>query len=239
MRNEHIDQTELRAVIFDVDGTLVDSNDLHVRAWVEAFGQYGKRAEPADVHTQIGKGGDEVMPEFLTADELRRFGEELDADRAELFKEKFLPLVKPIPKVKELFERIKADGLRIALASSSKEQEVEQHKKNLGIEELVDAATSSDDAERSKPNPDIFEVALKKLEGVSPGQAIVVGDSPWDVLAATKAGMRTIGVLTGGFTREELLTTGAIEVYESVGDLLNNYERSVLHARVASGAAGK
>ena len=122
------DATELRAVIFDVDGTLVDSNEFHVEAWVEAFRQYGKTVNPADVRPQIGKGGDEVMPEFLTADELRRFGKELDADRAELFAEKYLPRVKPFPCVKELFERIKEDGLLIALASSSKEREVDHHK---------------------------------------------------------------------------------------------------------------
>ena len=225
------DATELSAVIFDVDGTLVDSNEFHVRAWVEAFRQYGKTVNPADVRPQIGKGGDEVMPEFLTAGELRRFGEELDADRARLFAEEYLPRVRPFPCVKELFRRIKDDGLLIALASSSKEQEVDHHKKALQIEDLIDAATSSDDAKRSKPNPDIFLAALEKLGHVPPEEAITVGDSPWDVLAATKAGMRAIGVLTGGFSREELLNAGAIEVYASVEELFENYERSVLHVR--------
>lgn len=226
-----IDHTLLRAVIFDVDGTLVDSNEYHVQAWVEAFKQYGKTVNPADVRPQIGKGGDEVMPEFLTADELRQIGEELDADRAELFQKKYLPRVEPFPCVREVFERIREDGLRIALASSSKEEEVEHHKKNLRVEDLVDTATSSDDAGRSKPNPDIFQAALKKLGGIPPEEAIVVGDSPWDVLAATKSGMRAIGVLTGGFSREELLEAGAVEVYKSIEDLYRNYEQSVIHVR--------
>jgi len=218
-------------VIFDVDGTLVESNELHVEAWVEAFRQYGKTVDAADVRPQIGKGGDEVLPEFLTVDELGRFGEELDADRAELFKQKFLPRVRPFPCVKELFERLRSDALRIALASSSKEAEVEHHKKNLGIEDLVDAATSSDDAKHSKPNPDIFLAALRKLDLIEPSQAIAVGDSPWDVLAATKAGMITIGVLTGGFTREELLESGAVEIYENIEELYRNYENTVIHVR--------
>ena len=182
------DPTALKAVIFDVDGTLVDSNEFHVRAWVEAFRQYGKTVDPAEVRPQIGKGGDEVMPEFLTADELRQIGDDLDADRAELFAEKYLPRVKPFPCVKELFRRIKADGLLIALASSSKQQEVDHHTKSLHIEDLIHAATSSDDTKRSKPNPDIFLAALEKLGDIPPGEAIAVGDSPWDVLAATKAG---------------------------------------------------
>jgi len=215
----------------------VDSNEFHVRAWVEAFRQYGKTVDPAEVRPQIGKGGDEVMPEFLTADELRQIGEDLDADRAELFAEKYLPRVKPFPCVKELFRRIKADGLLIALASSSKQQEVDHHTKSLHIEDLIHGATSSDDAKRSKPNPDIFLAALEKLGDIPPSEAIAVGDSPWDVLAATKAGMRAIGVTTGGFSREELLTSGAIEVYASIDELFDNYDRSVLHVRAARGAA--
>src|SRR5829696_8334024 len=154
------DQKQLRAVIFDVDGTLVDSNTLHAQAWQEAFLRYGKDLSFEVVHKQIGKGADELMPVFCTDDELCRYGKELEEYRTELFKKSYLEKVAPFPDVRALFERIKADGLLIALASSSNENEVEQHKKNLDIEDLVEAATSADDAERTKPNPDIFRSAL-------------------------------------------------------------------------------
>ena len=148
-----------------------------------------------------------------------------------------MPRVRPFPRVRELFERIKADGLRVALASSAKEEELEQHKKSLRVEGLLEAAASADDAERSKPHPDIFQAALAGLKGVAPGEAVVVGDTPYDVQAAAKAGMRTVGLLSGGFTEEALRGAGAVAVYRDVSDLLDNYEESPL-AGSAAGAAG-
>jgi len=112
----------LKAVIFDVDGTLVDSNDLHVEAWREALRCYGKEVTFEDVHGQMGKGGDQLMPVFCTDDELERFGEELEQRRVELFTSDYLPRVRPFPRVRELFERVRAEGLQIALASSAKEE---------------------------------------------------------------------------------------------------------------------
>jgi HAD superfamily hydrolase (TIGR01509 family) len=226
----------IKAVIFDVDGTLVDSNDLHVEAWREAFRCYGKEVAFEDVHGQMGKGGDQLMPVFCTEDELARFGEELERRRVELFTSDYLPRVRPFPRVRELFERLKADGLQLALASSAKEEELERHKKSLGVEDLLEAATSADDAERSKPHPDIFQAALAGLKGVRPEEAVVVGDTPYDVQAAAKAGVRTVGLLSGGFTEEALRRAGAVAVYRDVSDLLDNYEESPL-AKDASGAA--
>ena len=168
----------MRAVIFDVDGTLVDSNDLHIEAWRRAFRRYGKELTYEEMHSQIGKGGDQLMPVFLSRAELDRFGEELEEYRGELFAREYLPRAEPFPKVRELFERIKGDGMRIALASSAKKEELERHKQKLGIGALVEAATSADDAEHSKPSPDIFEAALAGLGGITPGAAIVVGDTP-------------------------------------------------------------
>jgi HAD superfamily hydrolase (TIGR01509 family) len=220
--------SNIRAIIFDVDGTLVDSNSLHAEAWQKAFRKFGKEVDFHAVHAQIGKGGDQLVPEFLTREEIDKFGEELDHYRGELFKDEYLDRATAFPRVRELFERIKHDGLFIALASSAKSPEVEQHKERLNIKDLVDFATSADDVESSKPDPDIFQTALRGLDGVTPDEAVIVGDSPWDVIAGSKAGMKTIGVLSGGFTREELLGAGAIEIYESVGDLLDRYEESVL-----------
>lgn len=224
----------IKAVIFDVDGTLVDSNDLHVMAWQEAFRGCGKELAYEELHEQMGKGGDQLMPVFCSREELDRFGEELERSRTELFTRDYLPHVKPFPKVRELFERIEADGLSIALASSAKEEELEQHKKTLEIEDLLEAATSADDAERSKPHPDIFQAALAGIGGVKPEEAVVVGDTPYDAVAAGKAGMRAVGLLSGGFSEEELRAAGAVEIYEDVADLLERYDESLLAPEAAA-----
>jgi HAD superfamily hydrolase (TIGR01509 family) len=226
----------VKAVIFDVDGTLVDSNHLHVEAWREAFRCYGKEVSFDELHGQMGKGGDQLMPVFCSGEELERFGEELERRRVELFASDYLPRVRPFPRVRELFERIRAEGMQIALASSAKEEELERHKKNLRVEDLLEAATSADDAERSKPHPDIFQAALAGLRGVSPAEALVVGDTPYDVQAAAKAGMRTVGLLSGGFEEEALREAGAVAVYGDVSDLLENYEESPLASGRAAAA---
>jgi HAD superfamily hydrolase (TIGR01509 family) len=227
----------IKAVIFDVDGTLVDSNDLHVEAWREAFRGCGKEVSSEELHEQMGKGGDQLMPVFCSREELERFGEELERSRTELFTSDYLPRVRPFPKVRELFERIKADGLAIALASSAKEEELERHKKSLHVEDLLETSASADDAERSKPHPDIFQAALDRLGDVAPGETVVVGDTPYDALAAAKAGMRTIGLLSGGFDEGALRSAGAVEIYEDVADLLDHYDESLL-ATAAPVAAG-
>jgi HAD superfamily hydrolase (TIGR01509 family) len=218
----------IKAVIFDVDGTLVDSNDLHIKAWREAMRGCGKDVSYEELHEQMGKGGDQLMPIFCSPEELKRFGSELEQNRTELFKSDYLPRVRPFPKVRELFERIKEDGLSIALASSATEEEVEGHKKNLRIEDLLETATSSDDAKRSKPHPDIFQAALAGLGEAEPEEAVVIGDTPYDVIAAGKAGIRTIGLLSGGFKEEDLRGAGAVEIYKDVADLLEHYDESLL-----------
>jgi HAD superfamily hydrolase (TIGR01509 family) len=227
MRDNSEAAPAIKAAIFDVDGTLIDSNDLHVEAWREAFARYGKHPGYEEVHAQIGKGGDQLMPVFLSADELDEFGEELDRFRGELFISKYLPRTKPFPNVRELFERLRADGVEIALASSAKEAEITQHKKNLGVDELLGGATSADDAEHSKPCPDIFTAALGQLgDSIAPANAIVIGDSPFDAQAAAKAGMRTIGLLSGGFPAERLKSEGVIAIYRDIADLLEHYDSS-------------
>ncbi|HEX8278506.1 MAG TPA: HAD family phosphatase, partial [Segetibacter sp.] len=183
---ENINDSIIKAVIFDVDGTLVDSNDLHVEAWQVAFRRYGKELAFDDVHRQMGKGGDQFMPVFCSPEELNNYGSELEQYRVDLLANDYLPRVKPFPKVRDLFQRIKNDGLQIALASSAKEEEVETHKKTLGIKELLETATSADDVEKSKPNPDIFQAALAGLKNIKPEEAVVIGDTPYDVIAASK-----------------------------------------------------
>lgn len=217
----------LQAVIFDVDGTLVDSNDLHIEAWRVAFGRYDKTLTYAQVHAQIGKGGDQLMPVFLTPEELDRFGEAMEHFRTELFVRDYLPRAEPFPGVRELFERISADGMRIVLATSAGKAELEQHVKKLNVGDLIDGATSADDAKHSKPCPDIFEAALE-LAGCGPEAAVVVGDTPYDVRAAARAGVRTIAVLSGGFSEDGLRGEGAAAIYRDVAHLLERYEDSLL-----------
>jgi HAD superfamily hydrolase (TIGR01509 family) len=218
----------IEAVIFDIDGTLIDSVDLHAQAWQQALGHFGYDFPFDRVRSQIGKGGDQLLPALLPADVVEREGKEIEKYRAELFKREFLPRVRAFPAVRELFERIKADGKRIALASSAKGDELEKYKKIANIADLVDAETSSDDAEQSKPHPDIFEAALERLGQISPERVVVIGDTPYDAEAAGKAGLRTIGVLCGGFPEADLRAAGCIAIYRDPADLLARYDTSPL-----------
>ncbi len=218
----------IKAVIFDIDGTIVDSVDLHAQAWKESFKHFGKDIPYEQVRHQIGKGGDQLMPVFFSREELEEFGEEMEEYRSHLYKRDYLPRVRAFPKVRELFLKIKEDGKRLGLASSAKEDELAAYKKIANIEDLIEEETSADDAERSKPHPDIFKAALDKLENISPRQAVVVGDTPYDADAAGKLRLRTIGVRCGGFPEEELRAAGAIAIYDDPSDLLTHYEETII-----------
>ena len=217
-----------RAVIFDIDGTLIDSVDQHARAWQETFRHFGIDVPFEKVRGQIGKGGDQLMPVFVDRDTLERRGKEIESFRQDLFKRKYLPTVKPFPSVRDLFERLKADGAKIALASSAKPEELQTYKEIAGIADLLDTETSSGDAEKSKPHPDIFQAALDRLPGIDRNDIVVVGDSPYDAEAAGKIGLRTVGVLCGGFPEEELRRAGCIAIYRDPEDLLRRYAESPL-----------
>jgi HAD superfamily hydrolase (TIGR01509 family) len=214
-------------VIFDLDGTLVDSNELHVQAWDRAFRKFGKQFALTELRSQIGKGSDQYLPEFLTSDEIQEFGEELDKFRSAFFKKEMLPQVRPFPRVRDLFLRIRADGKGIALASSGKSEEVDAYTRLCDIEDLVDAQVTSDDADSSKPAPDVFEVSLKKLR-VDPSRAVAVGDTRFDAESAGTAGVAAIGLLCGGTQLEDLQAAGMIAIYQHPADLLGRYETSPL-----------
>lgn len=218
----------IKAVIFDIDGTLVDSVDLHARAWQETFRHFGKEIPYEQVRHQIGKGGDQLMPVFFSKEELEDFGDEMEKYRGELFKRDYLPQVRAFAKVRELFQKIKDDGLRLALASSAKQEELEEYKRIANIEDLVEEETSSDDADKSKPHPDIFEAALEHLGDVEAHEAVVVGDTPYDAQAAGKINLRTIGVLCGGFPEAELKAAGCVQIYKDPADLLARYEETII-----------
>ena len=218
-----------KAVIFDIDGTLLDSVDLHAQAWQEAFRKFGHEISFEKIRGQIGKGGDQLLPVFLGEQELKETGAALKEYRGRLFKEKYLQKVKPFPGVRELFQKIRAHGQQLALASSAKGDELKDFEKIAQIEDLVEVETSSADAKRSKPHPDIFEAALARLgPEIGPEEAVVVGDSPYDAEGAKRAGLRTVGVLCGGFPEDALWAAGCIAIYKGPEDLLRRYETSPL-----------
>ncbi len=213
----------LKAFIFDIDGTLVDSVDFHAEAWQRALAHFGHAVSFHAVRSQIGKGGDQLMPVFLSEEELEHIGEELERYRSELFKREYLPRVRAFPGTRALFKRIREDGKQIVLASSSKADEVAVYKRIAQIEDLVDGETSADDVEVSKPAADIFRAALGKLHGVRSYEALVVGDSPYDPEAAGKVGLATIGVLSGGFPEEDL-RAACFAIFRDPEDLFANYD---------------
>jgi HAD superfamily hydrolase (TIGR01549 family) len=228
----------LRAVIFDVDGTLVDSVDLHARAWCEAFLHFGKQVPFEDVRSQIGKGGDQLLPVFFNEDELARFGEELETYRSAIYKRDYLPKVQPLPGVRPLFRRLKDDGVALALASSAKSDELGIYKRLVQIDDLVETETSADDAGRSKPAPDIFQAAMARLGGPPPSAVLVVGDTPYDAEAAGKIGLRTIGLLSGGFSEAWLRESGMIALYRDPADLLAHYDAAFTLQAGSAASAG-
>jgi HAD superfamily hydrolase (TIGR01509 family) len=217
----------IRGVIFDLDGTLVDSNELHVLAWHDTFRHFHKDIPLERLREQIGKGGDQYLPVFLDEREMREFGEEADKMRGEIFKKKYLSHVKPFPKVSELFERLRADRKKIALASSGKETEVQHYAKLLEIEELFDSMTTVDQVAQSKPKADVFLAALNLL-GLAPGEAVAIGDTPYDVEAAKKIELPVIGLLCGGFPEQAVRDEGAVAIFRDPADLLERYYQSPL-----------
>ena len=219
----------LQGIIFDVDGTLVDSNDLHADCWVEAFAHFGKRIDRDVVRGQIGKGGDLLVPDLCNAREMQRFGEALKKYRSQLYKETYMPRVKPFPRVRELFEALHSRGIKLALASSANPDEVEYTTQLLGVGQLLEGSTSKHDAKLSKPSPEIFRAALDQI-GTAVETTMTVGDTPYDVLASHRAALPIAAVLSGGFSRETLAKAEWIfDGVEQLGreiDAIDDYFRS-------------
>jgi HAD superfamily hydrolase (TIGR01509 family) len=194
---------KLQAVLLDIDGTLVDSNDKHTDCWVEAFAHFDKQVPWDDIRGQIGKGGDLLVPDTLNAREMMQFGEPLKKDRGELWKEKYMETVRPFPGAVEAVRELHGRGLKIALASSSNPDEVEYYVELLGVGDLLEGTTSKEDAEFSKPSPEIFRAALDRLKS-DPARSLAVGDTPYDIQAAHRTPVPIAAVLCGGFPRETL-----------------------------------
>lgn len=180
-------------IIFDIDGTLIDSVDLHALAWHEAFQQFGHDVSFEAARSQIGAGGDKLLPVFLTDEQVRDHGKAMEAWRSEHFKSRYLPMVRSFSAVPDLMHALRKRGLKVAIASSAKKEELEIYLRVAEIAGLVDVKISSEDVNKSKPAPDVFEVAVQKLE-VAPADAVAVGDAPYDAQAACNIGIQAVGV---------------------------------------------
>jgi HAD superfamily hydrolase (TIGR01549 family) len=190
------------ALIFDIDGTLVDSNDLHAAAWQEAFRHFGVEFPYTTIREQMGKGGDLLVPDLLDVWQMRKFGEELREYRKKLFRREYLKRVKPFDGVRQTLEILRARDIKLVLASSSDEEEVKHYIELLGIEDLLEGSTSKSDAQFSKPSPEIFQAALERAG--NPKRAAAVGDTPYDITAAHRCALPIIAVRSGGFPDDTL-----------------------------------
>ena len=209
------------AILFDVDGTLVDTNYFHAIAWWRAFQEVGEDVPVYKIHPLIGMGSDQLVHRLIG-----RESEEATERHSEHY-EPFKEEIKAFPKAAELIKEVDSRGARVVLATSSSEDDVPRLCDAVGAGEAVDYVVSKGDVDHSKPAPDIFEAALKKLE-LDPDRTLVVGDTPWDCEAAAKLGLGVVCVLTGGSSREQLEEAGAIGVYEDVAELLENLDDSAL-----------
>lgn len=217
----------IKAILFDIDGTLVDSNDQHVLAYEEAFNRIGERFSREQIHAQIGKGSDMLVPALIPgADEAMQ--EDLGRVQGEIYRRKYRSTVKPFPGARHLLMRAFDAGQKIVLASSAASSDIEYYLDLLGAREIVSTTTSADDVEHTKPAPDIFAAALAKLGPLDAQQAMVVGDTPYDIVAAAKCGLQSIGVRSGGFSDDQLLRAGTVPIYDDVAALLADYDRSPL-----------
>jgi HAD superfamily hydrolase (TIGR01509 family) len=217
----------IAAAIFDIDGTLIDSVEGHAQAWAAAFKEFGFDVDLTLVRRQIGKGSDKLLPAVLKADEVEREGKAIDARQGELFKARHLSGVQAFPGVRELFERLRDDGVKRVLGSSGKPADVELAKTIADITGLVDAMATSEDVESSKPSPDIVEAALKAIAPTLAAHCVFIGDTPWDAEAAKRAGVLALGLSNPVFSDHELIAAGCRRVFKSIPDLLRHYEDMV------------
>ena len=210
--------------IVDVDGTLVDTNYQHAIAWYRAFREHGLTIPVWKVHRHIGMGGDQIVPALAGEEFAEEHGKEVRDTEKGCYRE-LIDEVEPLPKARALLERLKEEGHTIVLASSAKEEELDDYLDMLDARELADAWTMSADVEVTKPEPDLVRAALDKGDAAA-GDAVMVGDSTWDCEAAERAGVRSIAVLSGGFATRELSDAGAMAVFDSVEELLAKFEET-------------
>ncbi|HVH13960.1 MAG TPA: HAD family hydrolase [Longimicrobium sp.] len=212
-----------KVVVLDIDGTLIDSNDAHARAWVDAGGELGRPIEFDHVRRLIGMGGDKVLPRVAGVEEETEEGQRMKKRRGEIFRERYLPSLKAFPQARELLQRFRDDGYTLVVATSASKTDMNALLEQAGIRDLIEEKTSSSDADESKPDPDIVHAALDSA-GVGPAEAIMLGDTPYDVEASGRAGVRCVALRCGGWGDAEL--AGSVAVYDDPADLLSRYDES-------------
>lgn len=214
----------INGVLLDVDGTLLDSNDAHAHSWVDAFRTFGIPCAFEQIRPLIGMGGDRILA-MWSLDATSARGQAISTVRGQMFRDHYLPALKPFPFVRPLLERMKRDGKRLVVATSATKEDLKGLLEGAGVADLIDDAASSSDAQESKPAPDIIHAALDS-SGLLATEVIMLGDTPYDVEAASKAGVRIIGVRSGGWSDAEL--AGAVAIYDDTRDLLAHYGASIL-----------
>ena len=215
----------LKGVIFDIDGTLVDSNDAHAQSWVDTFAEAGYDVQFGAVRSLIGMGADKLLPKTIGIRHDSEEGKKLIKHRSQVFREKYLPRLAPLRGSRALVSRIRSDGLKAVVATSAKDEELAGLLKAAQVEDLMQERATASDAKRSKPDPDIVEAAVEE-SGLSTEQLVMIGDTPYDIEAASRAHVRCIGFRSGGWTDEAL--EGAVEIYNGPADLLAHYESSLI-----------
>jgi len=214
---------QIKGAIFDVDGTLINSNDAHARAWVNALAEANVDVSFAQARSMIGMGGDKVLPVLANVDPGSALGKRIAERRSAIFMQEYFPTLRPFPKARELLEALQSSGLKLAVASSAKQEELEPFLELAGVKDLVSNVTSSSDAARSKPDPDIVRAALSRLE-LEPSHVLMVGDTPYDIEAAARSGIATVAFRCGGRSDRDL--GAAIAIYDDPADLLANLASS-------------
>ena len=218
----------LEGVIFDIDGTLVDSNDAHAQSWVDTFAEAGYDVPFDVVRPLIGMGADKLLPKTIGVKHDSEEGKKLIKRRSEIFRKKYLPTLRPLEGSRALVLRVRADGLKAIVATSAKDEELQGLLKAAEVADLMEEKATASDAKRSKPDPDIVEAAIE-ASGISPRNLVMIGDTPYDIEAATRAKVRTIAFRSGGWSDTHL--RGAVEIYGGPADLLAHYDSSLLRKR--------
>jgi membrane protein len=217
----------LKAIFFDIDGTLVDSNEFHVMAWQEAFHDYGHQIGLEKIRVQIGKGADQLIPSLRT-DLDHKTCKAIAHRHGEVFQTRYLKQVKPFAHAADLIEMLHAKGKRVILASSAEKSEVEHYVKLLEVGPMLGGTVSKDDVANSKPAGDLFAAALAQVFPMVASETLAVGDTPYDVESALHSEVKTIAVRSGGFPGEILAEAGAPYIYASVKELFDNFDTSPL-----------
>ncbi|GAB4215563.1 MAG: HAD family hydrolase [Roseiflexaceae bacterium] len=213
----------IQGVLLDVDGTLIDSNDAHARAWVDTLAEFGYQLPFERLRELIGMGGDHLLPETTGLEKDSPQGKAISARRKELFKERYLPQIAAFDQVRELLEHMRGAGMRLVVATSASPEELEGLLERTGAQDLIESSTSSGDAKRSKPDPDIVGAALERL-GLPKEAVLMLGDTPYDIQAARGAGIGIVALRCGGWRDDDL--HGALAVYDDPTDLLAHFAES-------------